>query len=335
MTTELKKLWGMGFAFFIALMAWALGKHFPIIGSPVFGILLGMLIAFWKRPITLNTGISFVSKRFLKVAIILLGFNLNLTYVLVVGKETLVLMIFTLSSTFITAYLVGKWLKIGGNTNILIGVGTAICGGSAIAATAPVIDANESEVASAISTIFFFNVIAALLFPLIGHVFGMSDSFFGLWAGTAINDTSSVVAAGYTYSNAAGDLAVIVKLTRTLMIIPVTTILAFYRLKKDHGNEVSKLEHRMGQVFPWFVLGFLAASMANTLLVNSWGPWADLAGILSTVGKFFIVMAMTAIGLNTHLVKLVKNGLKPIMLGLITWIILAIVSILVQLVIYN
>jgi uncharacterized integral membrane protein (TIGR00698 family) len=299
-----------------------------------------MIIAMWQRPKVFDTGINYTSKKLLKLAIILIGFSMNLIHVLSVGKQTLVLMLFTLSATFITAYLAGKWLKIERNANILIGVGTAICGGSAIAATAPVIDADDGEVASAISTIFLFNVIAAFAFPAIGHFFGMSDHFFGLWAGTAINDTSSVVAAGYTYSNAAGDLAVIVKLTRTLMIIPVTLVLAIQQSRKyaaGHKVNVKGIEaemhsgnYRLASIFPWFVLGFMAAALLNTVIEPLWQNWAVLAHQLAVLGKFMIVMAMAAIGLNTHLVKLVKNGVRPLALGFTSWVVLAGVSILVQ-----
>ena len=218
-----------------------------------------MLLAFWKRPVLFNEGVSYTSKKLLQYSIILLGFDMNLYNVLHVGRQTLILMAFTLTAAFLTAYFFGKLLKIKGNTKTLIGVGSAICGGSAIAATAPVIHASDEEVAHSISTIFLFNVIAAFLFPFLGHVLGMSDQNFGLWAGTAVNDTSSVVAAGYSFSNAAGNLAVIVKLTRTLMIVPVTLALAIYTSKKNTG--IQKGNFNLLKIFPWFVLGFLVASV--------------------------------------------------------------------------
>lgn len=313
---------GITLAALIAIPAWLLGNIFPVIGSPVLGILFGMVLAFWKRPAKLNKGIRYTSKKLLQYSIILLGFQMNLFQVFKVGKQTLVLMIFTLTATFLTAYLAGKLLNLKGNTKTLIGVGTAICGGSAIAATIPIIHAEEEEVAHAISTIFLFNVIAAFLFPFLGHMLGMSDHTFGLWAGTAINDTSSVVAAGYSFSDPAGNLAVIVKLTRTLMIVPVTLILAFSRksiLQENKG-------YNFMEVFPWFVLGFLAASICSTF-----SPIISGAGIfLSQAGKFMIVMAMAAIGLNTNLIKLIKNGGKPILLGFICWVVLSAVSLVVQ-----
>ena len=308
----------------IAIPAWILGGIFPVIGSPILGILFGILLAFWKRPAYFNNGIGYTSKKLLQYSIILLGFQMNLFQVFKVGSQTLFLMVFTLTATFLTAYAVGKMLKLEGNTNILIGVGTAICGGSAIAAAAPVIDAKDDEVVHAISTIFFFNVVAAFLFPFLGHWLGMSDSAFGLWAGTAINDTSSVVAAGYSFSPAAGNLAVIVKLTRTLMIIPVTLFLALYTAGKNHDAKTSN--YSIFKIFPWFVLGFLAASVLSTFV-----PFISHFGTtLAQVGKFIIVMAMASIGLNTNIVQLIKKGGKPILLGFICWFVLSVTSLVVQ-----
>jgi len=318
---------GIALVGLIAIPAWIIGKAFPIIGSPVLGILFGMILAFWKRPEILSEGVKYTSKKLLQYSIILIGFDMNLYNVFKVGKQTLVLMVFTLSAAFLTAFIVGKLLKVDKNTATLIGVGSAICGGSAIAATAPVINASDEEVARSISTIFLFNVIAAFLFPFLGHILGMNDQSFGLWAGTAINDTSSVVAAGYSFSNEAGNLAVIVKLTRTLMIVPVTLVLAFYTSKKEAGKQ--KGSYSIIKIFPWFVLGFIVASVLNTFL-----PMSDeISGLLSQSGKFLIVMAMAAIGLNTNIVKLIKNGAKPILLGLICWGVLALTSLAVQYVI--
>ncbi len=324
MNTWTKRLPGILLAAAVAVPAWWLGKLFPVIGSPVLGILFGMLLAAWRRPEAVNTGISYTSKKLLQYAIILLGFDMNLFHVIEVGGQTLLLMAFTLTASFLAAFLLAKSLKVSRNTGILIGVGTAICGGSAIAATAPVIEAEDEDVARSISTIFLFNVIAAFLFPALGRLMLMSDQAFGLWAGTAINDTSSVVAAGYTFSSAAGNLAVIVKLTRTLMIVPVTLALALYvsRQKAQGGGS----GYRLRAIFPWFVLGFLAASVVRTFL-----PVPDALGqTLVQAGKFLIVMAMAAIGLNTNLVKLIKNGWRPILMGLGCWAVLAATSLIVQ-----
>ncbi len=318
----LKKLPGILLAAGIAVPAWFIGKAIPVVGSPVLGILFGMVIAFWRRPEAFDDGIKYTSKTLLQYSIILLGFEMNLYNVFKVGSQTLLLMCFTLTVAFITAFLMGRFLKLDHKLTTLIGVGSAICGGSAIAATAPVIRADDEEIAHSISTIFLFNVVAAFLFPFLGHVLGMSDHSFGLWAGTAVNDTSSVVAAGYSFSSAAGDLAVIVKLTRTLMIVPITMVLAVYTSRKT----AVKGDYKLTKIFPWFVLGFLVASVLNTFLPIP----AGICAFLSQAGKFIIVMAMASIGLNTHLVKLIKNGSKPILLGFTCWAALAVTSLGVQ-----
>lgn len=318
-----RKIGGILLAGCIAIPAWLIGKAFPIIGSPVLGILFGMILAFWNRPTHLNEGIQFTSKKILQYAIILLGFEMNLFNIFSVGKQTLLLMVFTLSAAFFTALFAGKLLKLDGNTKTLIGVGSAICGGSAIAATAPVIHANDEEIARSISTIFLFNVIAAFLFPALGHLFGMTDHTFGLWAGTAVNDTSSVVAAGYAFSDTAGNLSVIVKLTRTLAIVPITLVLAVIISNKNAGENAN---YSIAKIFPWFVLGFLGASILNTFLPIP----SNATHFLAQAGKFMIVMAMAAIGLNTNIIKLVKNGAKPILLGFLCWLSVSVVSLAVQ-----
>ncbi len=320
---------GILLCFIIAVPAWLLGRAVPVIGGPVFGILFGIVIAIFNRPESLEAGIKFTSKKILQWSIILLGFEMNLFNVIKVGGQSLMVMLFTLSASFITAYLVGKAMKIDGKTTCLIGVGTSICGGSAIAATAPVIRANDEEVAQAISTIFLFNIIAVFIFPPLGHLIGLSDTGFGMWAGTAINDTSSVVAAGASWSSAAGNntalaFATIVKLTRTLMIVPITLVLAVYTTRKTMSEKGSN--YSIKKIFPWFVLGFVFTAIIATFVPLPQG----LPGTLVMIGKFMIVMAMTAIGLNTNLKKLLTNGLKPIFLGLSCWFVVAVVSLVVQ-----
>jgi len=332
---EAKTLAGIAFCFLVAIPAWLLGKQFPIIGGPVFGILFGLILAFWKRPQVLDKGIKFTSKYILQYSIILLGFEMNLFNVIKVGGQSLLVMIFTLTSSFLTAFFLGKAMKIDGKTTTLIGVGTSICGGSAIAATAPVIQAKDEDVAQAISTIFLFNIIAVFIFPPLGHLLGLSDTGFGMWAGTAINDTSSVVAAGASWSSSAGNntalaFATIVKLTRTLMIVPITLVLAVYTARKvakaKANNEAEGNNFSFVKVFPWFVIGFVVAAIANTFLPIP----AAVSETLVAIGKFMIIMAMTAIGLNTNLKKLLTNGLKPICLGLCCWFMVAVVSLVVQ-----
>ena len=335
MKFDSKMITGILTCLIIAIPAWLLGKAVPVIGGPVFGILFGMILAFVKRPAKLESGIKYTSKAILQYSIILLGFEMNLFNVLKVGSQSLLVMVFTLSASFLTAFFVGKAMGIDGKTTTLIGVGTSICGGSAIAATAPVIRAKDEDVAQAISTIFLFNIIAVFIFPPLGHLIGLTDTGFGMWAGTAINDTSSVVAAGASWSSAAGNntalaFATIVKLTRTLMIVPITLVLAIYTTRKlsreNATNDAEGNNFSIAKVFPWFVLGFVLTAILNTFL-----PIPDgFSATLVQIGKFMIVMAMTAIGLNTNLKKLLTNGLKPICLGLCCWFMVAVVSLIVQ-----
>lgn len=320
---------GILFAFVLALIATGLGKLFPIIGGSVFGILLGTIINnILGKPESTKSGINFTAKKILQWAIIVLGAGLNLNQVMKTGIESLSVTIITLSASFISAYLFGKLLGIPYNLKTLIGVGTGICGGSAIAAVSPIIDADEMEVAYSISTIFLFNIIAVLIFPPLGHLLGFSDQAFGLWAGTAVNDTSSVVAAGYAFSDEAGAYATIVKLTRTTMIIPVSIIFAILTAarKKKEANMNQEVKFSLKRVFPWFILWFLIASCLNTMGLFK----GNCISYINSLGKFMIVMALSAVGLNADIRKMIKTGVKPLFLGLIVWFTVSVTSILVQ-----
>jgi uncharacterized integral membrane protein (TIGR00698 family) len=311
----------------IAATAYGIGKLIPVIGGPVIGITLGILISsLFKLPEVTYKGTKFTSKFILQAAVILLGFEMNINRVIQVGKQSILVIFLTLTAAFLTAFLVGKRLRVHNKLATLIGVGTAICGGSAIAAAAPAIEADDEDVSFAISTIFLFNIIAVFLFPFAGRLLHMSDTGFGMWAGTAINDTSSVVAASFSFSDAAGNFATIVKLTRSLMIVPITLVLALITAK---NNKSTNNNFQFIKVFPWFVVGFLAAAIVNSL---GWIP-ATIAATLVQLGKFLIIMAMAAIGLNTNLRSLIKTGPKAILLGASTWLAVMLVSLAAQLVI--
>ncbi|MGL5206927.1 MAG: YeiH family protein, partial [Acidaminococcaceae bacterium] len=323
MTKTKEILPGIALCFLLGIPAWFLGNEFPIIGSPVFAIIIGMLLTMGCPKVltggqngdilaapSFEQGVKYTSKKILQYSIILLGFSMNLFHVLQVGTESLSIIFFTLTASFITAYFVGKMLRLDGKMTTLIGVGTSICGGSAIAATAPVIRAKDAEVAHAISTIFLFNIVAVFIFPALGSAFGMSDTGFGMWAGTAINDTSSVVAAGAAWSNMVGNdkalaYATIVKLTRTLMIVPITLVLAVITARNSKREQENAQKFSIASVFPWFVIWFLLTAVLNTFL-----ELGQLSDVFVVAGKYMIVMAMAAIGLNTDLKKLIKNGVK-------------------------
>ena len=322
-----EKIKGILFCFVIAIPAWFLGKLVPVVGGPVFAIIIGMILTLIiKDKKNIEAGIKFTSKKILQTAVVLLGFGMNFNDILAQGKNSLPIIVCTISTSLITAFILCKALKMDGKISTLIGVGSSICGGSAIAATAPVINADDEEVAQAISVIFLFNVIAALIFPTLGGLLGFSNEGFGLFAGTAINDTSSVTAAATAWDGIHGsntlDIAAIVKMTRTLAIIPITLVLAVYTAKKENtGTNFS-----FKKAFPTFVLFFLLAAVATTVFSLP----ATVTKPLKTLSKFFIVMAMAAIGMNTNIVKLIKTGGKPIFMGFCCWVAISLVSLLMQ-----
>lgn len=323
----------------IAVPSWFLGKAFPIIGGAVIAIILGMVVTlFLKDKSALEGGIKFTSKKILQWAVVLLGFGMNLTVVLQTGGQSLPIIVSTIAASLIIAFVLHKALKIPGKISTLVGVGSSICGGSAIAATAPVIDADDDEVAQAISVIFFFNVLAALLFPTLGKFLGFSTATgeaFGIFAGTAVNDTSSVTAAASTWDSMWNlgaqtlDIAVTVKLTRTLAIIPITLVLALLRTRKEKRRGGSGSKVNLKQIFPFFILYFIGASLITTLLV-SMNVDAGVFAPIKELSKFFIVLAMAAIGLNTDIVKLVRTGGKPLLMGFCCWVGITGVSLLMQ-----
>ena len=320
-----KDISGILFSALIAACAYFLGKKFPVIGGPVFGILFGIILNNFNRPESFESGIKFTSKKVLQLAVVLLGFGLNLGEIIVVGKSSLLIILSTISTALIIAFVAAKVLNIDSDIATLVGVGSSICGGSAIAATAPVINAKDEDIATSISVIFLFNIIAALIFPTLGVKLGMTHTGFGMWAGTAINDTSSVVAASGTWSTMFNDdtalnYATIVKLTRTLAIIPITLVLGIIK-SKDSVEKVNPLK-----AFPTFILFFLLASIITTLLPL---PETFLSS-MKFLSKFFIIMAMSAIGLNTDIKKLISQGGKAIVEGALCWIGIICVSLLMQ-----
>lgn len=322
---------GLLLCLILAIPAWYLGKLIPVVGGPVFAILLGMAVApFLTGKEKIRPGIVLTSKKILQYAVILLGFGMNLSTVLQKGRQSLPIIAATITTSLLIAYILFQKLKVPEKSAILIGIGSSICGGSAIAATAPVIDADDNEIAQAISVIFLFNIAAALLFPALGTALGLSNEGFGLFAGTAINDTSSVTAAASAwdgiYKSNTLEAATIVKLTRTLAIIPITLFLALYRAGNEQKNSREKLG--LGKIFPYFVLYFLLASIITTVfhLPNS------VTGQIKELSKFFIILAMAAIGTNTNLPKLLKTGKKPMILGFCCWVGISVVSLTLQVV---
>jgi uncharacterized integral membrane protein (TIGR00698 family) len=320
------RLWpGLALATGIAVVALGLGRMLPLVGGPVFGIVLGVIVRnLVAPPLACQPGIRFAGKQVLQWSIVALGLGLSLAQVAKTGAASLSVTAVTIVAAFVSALLLGRLLGIPAKLKLLIGIGTAICGGSAIAAATPIIKADEHDTAFAISTIFLFNLIAVLVFPALGHLMHMSDQGFGLWAGTAINDTSSVVAAGYSYSKAAGDYATIVKLTRATLIIPVCLVLAMIEAwrHKRHGSG----DFSLARIFPWFILWFVVASAIRTAgaIPASWhAP-------IHAGAEFLIIVALTAIGLSSDLRRMAATGMRPILLGLGVWAAVACSSLAMQ-----
>lgn len=321
----------------VALLACWLESLLPIhlIGSAVIAMFIGMILNhFLRNTKVFASGLKFTSKKILKFAIILLGLSLNITTILNVGKMSLTVMIFTLLTCFGGGYFIGKALGLNWKLSNLISAGTGICGGSAIAAIAPTIDADDNDVAYAMSATFLFDMAMIVLFPIMGQAIGMTDQAFGIWAGTAVNDTSSVVATGYAFSEGAGDFATMVKLTRTLAIIPTVITFAFVQLRlkrkealdnSQNGSEL-KANFSITKIFPWFILGFLVMSIVASVFPI---PAAVVSGTKSA-SKFLMVCALAAIGLNTSFSSMKKAGIRPMIHGFIISALVVIVALVVE-----
>ncbi|MDI6521446.1 YeiH family protein [Streptomyces coelicoflavus] len=340
------RLPGLAVAVAVASVATVVGGWFPLVGGPVAGIVIGVALAAVRRPAErLKPGITTASKFVLQLSVVLLGCQLSLTQVVRVGGSSLPVMLGSLVACLAAAYFVGRRLGIGRDLRTLIGVGTSICGASAIAAVTPVIGAASAEVAYAVSTIFLFNIAAVLVFPVLGHLLDMSQQAFGLFAGTAVNDTSSVVAAAATYGDEAGQYAVVVKLTRTLLIIPICLWLAALTKRRalaagtggpgvggpsaggpGAGGPGAGPRLNVLKLVPWFLVGFLLTALVNTL-----GLIPDRAHPgLTTLCVFMITVALSAIGLTTDLRGLRRAGPRPLLLGACLWVVVSVTSLALQ-----
>lgn len=333
----LKTIPGILLAACIAFLSCWIESLLPIhlIGSAVIAMFIGMFLnQYIKNTKLFASGLKFTSKKILKFAIILLGLSLNITTILHVGKMSLTVMVFTLLTCFGGGYFIGKALGLNWKLSNLISAGTGICGGSAIAAIAPTIDADDNDVAYAMSATFLFDMAMIVLFPIMGRALGMSDQAFGIWAGTAVNDTSSVVATGYAFSEGAGDFATMVKLTRTLAIIPTVITFAFVQLRlkrkeaiaNSQNSDELKANFNIAKIFPWFILGFLGMSIVASIFFIP----TNVVSETKTISKFLMVCALSAIGLNTSFSNLKKSGIRPMIHGFIISALVVIVALLVE-----
>jgi uncharacterized integral membrane protein (TIGR00698 family) len=334
---------GFALALAVAALATVVGQHVPLIGSAVPGAVIGATIAIAAKPGTrFAPGVKWASTFVLQCSVVLLGAQLSIAEAARVGLSSLPVMLGTLATCLGAAWLYGRLLGVPGDLRTLIGVGTGICGGSAIAAVSPVIEAASTDVAYAISTIFLFNIAAVLVFPLLGHALGMSQQSFGLFAGTAVNDTSSVVATATTYGAAATSHAVVVKLVRTLMIIPICLGLAALTARKQQRPAVATAPAREGagasppsarmsprraaKLVPWFLIGFVLVAGVNSVGIIPAGAHAPL----EHASVFLVSVALSAIGLSTNVAALRKAGARPLLLGALLWITVATASLGLQ-----
>lgn len=336
MKKHLRVLPGFTLALVIAAVAKWLESLLPIhlIGASVIALFIGMGIHQIKAPSSsVKSGLQFTSKKVLKFAIVLLGASLSIGTILHVGKLSLMVMLFTLLTCFGGGYFVGKTLCLDWKLSNLISAGTGICGGSAIAAIAPVIDADDKDIAYAMSATFLFDMAMIVAFPIMGRAIGLSDMAYGLWAGTAVNDTSSVVAAGYAYSETAGDFATMVKLTRTLSIIPTVIIFSLINanLKRkaapaSNQAAASSSRPKITSLLPWFIIAFVAVAIINSIgLIPS-----AISATLKELSKFLMVAALAAIGLNTNINEMRRSGIAPMVHGFIISALVVVVAIGVE-----
>ncbi len=309
---------GLALAVGLGLVATALGRLAPVIGAPVFGIVLGLLVRHaLGAHHSLAPGIAFSAKVVLQAAVVLLGVGLSMGQIADIGWSALPVMLGTLGLALLAGPFIGRWLGVGYETRTLITVGTGICGASAIAAISAVIGASSSAIAVSVAVIFVYNVLAALLFPALGHLMGMSQESFGLWAGTAVNDTSSVVAAATVYGAVATSQAVVVKLTRTLMIIPICVGHAWRQSRSAPPATRGRLDYR--QLVPPFLLLFLLAAALNTVGVVP-QAWQDP---LKALAVFCTAVALSAVGLSTPVQTVREAGWQPLALGGVLWALVA------------
>lgn len=321
MNNKMKKrglfILGVAICAAVAVLSIMLERLIPgeLLGSSIIALFMGTIINSFFHPDWIKPALKFTSKRILKVAIVLLGASLSVSTIMSVGKMTFFVMVFTFAMCFGGGFYVRKLFGLNWKLSNLISAGTGICGGSAVAAIAPVIDADDKDIAFALSSTFLFDMVMVALYPIMGKALGMSDIAYGIWAGTSVNDTASVVASGYAFSEAAGDFATMVKLTRTIAIIPTVLVFAYIgtRIKQKELQTVSEGEKvNILKIVPWFIGGFLALAIVNSVGLIP----VEISNIMKNTSKFLMVTALAAIGLGTSITDFKKAGLSPMFYGI-------------------
>ena len=320
MDSKLKKhgtfILGVAICFAVAGLSVLLEHLIPggLLGASIIALFMGTIINSFFHPAWIKPALKFTSKRILKLAIILLGASLSVNTIMNVGKMTFFVMIFTFAMCFGAGNLIRRIFGLNWKLGNLISAGTGICGGSAVAAIAPVIDADDKDIAFAMSSTFLFDMVMIALYPLMGRALGMSDIAYGIWAGTSVNDTASVVASGYAFSEIAGDFATMVKLTRTIAIIPTVLVFAYIGTRakqKELQAAGNGTKVNLVKIIPWFICGFLLMAVLNSVGCIP----TEVSGVIKTASKFLMVTALAAIGLGTSITDFKKAGLKPMFYG--------------------
>lgn len=293
-----------------------------MISEVLIAVLLGIAVGnVWTLPPAFAPGVRFALQRVLRAGIVLLGARLSLDAILAIGIGSLGLILVCMSFAFAVAILLGRSMGVEPRLALLIGVGTAVCGNSAIVAVAPVVRAQDREVSFAVGTITLFGTVAVFVFPLIGASLGLSDLAFGIWSGIAVNDTSQVVAASTAYSGPARDVATVVKLVRNTLMAPLIVGIAWWWQRHAEIGEGAARRGVLGAM-PLFVLGFLVMAGLRTAGVIG----ADEAAAIDHIAKGLILIALAGVGLNTKIAQMRAIGAAPFTVGLVTATLLAALS---------
>ncbi|MCP1252138.1 MULTISPECIES: YeiH family protein [Elizabethkingia] len=281
--------------------------------EPPLALILGFVVSFFiGHPYIKHNSVA--AKYLLQFSVVGLGFGMNLTEAIKVGKEGLIFTVASIFFTLIVGLIIGRYLKINKSTSTLISGGTAICGGSAIAALAPVINAKDEDISVAMACIFILNALALLIFPIIGHQLNMSQDQFGLWSAIAIHDTSSVIGSAQKYGEEALKIATTVKLERALWIIPVSILLSVL-----NKGSVKKIK------IPYFILGFIGAILLAYYFPQI-KPFGEIM-VFTAKKALNITLFLIASGLSISSIK--KVGVKPLVQGVLLWIFISVGSLLV------
>ena len=329
-----KKTLGILTCLGIAIIATYLGTVQNIVGAPMVGLFIGMILFNVVPSFSgeFKSGASYAGKKFLKYGIILAGATLNFGAVLAASRVAMPILIFNIFLSFGVASMVGRYLELSSNTRILVGGGSCICGGTAIATLASIIKAKEEEIAYAMTAIFLFDIFAALVYPYLAQAINLSVNQFGVLAGAAINDTSSVAAAEATYNALNGidsTIAITVKLARTTMLIFVAIAATIFTVRNESKQgkaegEQKSVAQTVLDVFPWFILIFVGMALLNTfglfdLITNNTPSFINLSTFFKTGYKYLITAALVGVGFKIKFKELFTKGTKHIILGGVTW----------------